>query len=66
MRDRGSSYAYVIDRSGSMTVRHSLEVAKRELLVSLSAGSAGEATFAVVFYNSDATVFTDAAGKNLG
>ncbi len=62
MRDRGGSYAYVIDRSGSMTVRHSLEVAKRELLVSLAQVPA-EATFAIVFYSSDATVFTDARGQ---
>ena len=61
MRDRGGSYAYVIDRSGSMTVRHSLEVAKRELLVSLAQVPAA-ATFAVVFYSSDAVVFTDLKG----
>ena len=62
MHDKGGSYAYVIDRSGSMTVRHSLEVAKRELLVSLIQIPA-EVTFAVVFYSSEATVFTDPAGK---
>ena len=62
MRDRGGSYAYVIDRSGSMTVRHSLEVAKRELLVSLAQVPAA-ATFAVVFYSSDATVLPDGSGK---
>lgn len=62
VRDKGGSYAYVIDRSGSMTVRHSLEVAKRELLVSLIQIPT-EVTFAVVFYSSDATVFTDPGGK---
>ena len=62
MRDKGGSYAYVIDRSGSMTVRHSLEVAKRELLVSLIQVPA-EVTFSVVFYNSEATIFSDPAGK---
>ncbi len=62
MRDKGGSYAYVIDRSGSMTVQHSLEVAKRELLVSLIQIPA-EATFSVVFYSSDATVVTDPNGK---
>ena len=62
MRDKGGSYAYVIDRSGSMTVRHSLEVAKRELLVSL-AQVPPQATFAVVFYSSDAVVFTDLKGQ---
>ena len=35
MRDRGGSFAYVIDCSGSMTARGSLDVAKRELLSSL-------------------------------
>ena len=62
MRDRGASFAYVIDRSGSMTARGSLDVAKRELLSSL-AQIPPEARFAVVFYNIDATVFTDPAGR---
>ena len=63
MHDKGGSYAYVIDRSGSMTVRHSLEVAKRELLVSL-VQVPNDVTFAVVFYNSDATVFSDPSGRS--
>ena len=62
VHDKGGSYAYVIDRSGSMTVRQSLEVAKRELLVSL-VQIPKEVTFAVVFYNSDAVVFSDPAGR---
>ena len=62
MRDRGGSFAYVIDRSGSMFTRGSLNVAKRELLASL-AQVAPEARFAVVFYNIDATVFTDPSGR---
>ena len=62
MRDRGGSYAYVIDRSGSMTVRHSLEVAKRELLVSLTQVDPS-ASFAVVFYSSEATVLPDPQGR---
>jgi hypothetical protein len=62
MRDRGGSFAYVIDCSGSMTARGSLDVAKRELLASL-AQVPPEARFAVVFYNIDANVFTDAAGR---
>jgi hypothetical protein len=61
MRDRGSSFAYVIDRSGSMTARGSLDVAKHELLSSL-AQIPPEARFAVVFYNNSATVFTDPSG----
>jgi von Willebrand factor type A domain len=60
-RDRGTSFAYVIDCSGSMTARGSLDVAKRELLASLAQISP-EARFAVVFYNLDAKVFTDQAG----
>ena len=62
MRDRGRSFAYVIDRSGSMTARGSLEVAKRELLASL-AQVTPEARFAVIFYNIDATVLNDSAGR---
>ena len=62
MRDRGGSFAYVIDCSGSMTARGSLDVAKRELLSSLSRISP-DARFAVVFYNLDAKVFTDPSGR---
>jgi len=61
MRDRGGSFAYVIDRSGSMTARGSLDVAKRELLASLGQ-VASDARFAVVFYNIEATVLTDSFG----
>jgi hypothetical protein len=61
-RDRGNSFAYVIDCSGSMTTRGSLDVAKGELLTSLSR-LPPEARFAVVFYNMDAKVFTDPTGK---
>ena len=35
-REHGHSFAYVIDCSGSMATRNSLEVAKRELLASLN------------------------------
>lgn len=62
MRERGTSFAYVIDCSGSMTARGSLDVAKRELLASL-AQVPPQARFAVVFYNVDANVFADAAGR---
>jgi RNA polymerase sigma factor (sigma-70 family) len=59
--DRAGSFAYVIDRSGSMTARGSLDVAKHELLSSLS-HIPPEARFAVIFYNNSATVFTDPSG----
>jgi von Willebrand factor type A domain len=62
LRERGGSFAYVIDCSGSMTLRGSLDVAKRELLASLARLSP-DARFAVVFYNIDAKVFTDPAGN---
>lgn len=62
MKDRGASFAYVIDCSGSMFTRSSLDVAKRELLSSLSR-IAPEAQFAVIFYNLDAKVFTDPTGR---
>jgi hypothetical protein len=61
MRDRGTSFAYVIDRSGSMTARNSLDVAKHELLASL-AQIPPDARFAVIFYNNNPTVFTDPSG----
>jgi hypothetical protein len=62
VRDQGRSLAYVIDCSGSMTARGSLNVAKRELLFSLDQ-IPPESQFAVVFYNLEATVFTDLAGN---
>ena len=68
LRDRARSYAYVIDCSGSMSTaagsggRTVLDVAKRELLTSLEA-LPPEAKFAVIFYNLDATVFTDPSGR---
>jgi hypothetical protein len=45
-----------------MLAKGSLEVAKRELLASLAQLSA-DARFAVVFYNTDAKVFTDPDGR---
>ncbi len=60
--ERGGSFAYVIDCSGSMTARGSLDVAKSELLASLGQLST-DARFAVVFYNFDAKVFTDPTGQ---
>jgi hypothetical protein len=60
--DRAVTFAYVIDRSGSMATRDSLEVVKRELRESL--GKLGpDARFLVVFYNLGTTVLTDANGR---
>lgn len=57
-RERAGSYTYVIDCSGSMAIRHSLDVAKRELLASLNQ-LPPDGKFGVVFYNLEATIFTD-------
>jgi hypothetical protein len=62
LKDKGRSFAYVIDCSGSMRDRGSLDVAKRELLSSLDQVS-DDARFAVVFYNVQAKVFTDPGGN---
>ncbi|WP_435017293.1 vWA domain-containing protein [Tundrisphaera sp. TA3] len=62
VRDRAGSYAYVIDCSGSMSARDSLDVAKRELLASLNR-LPPEGRFGVVFYNLTPTVFTDPQGR---
>ena len=61
-RENASSYAYVIDCSGSMATRGSLDVAKRELANSLGR-LPPDARFAVVFYNLYATVFSDPLGR---
>jgi len=61
-REHAGSFAYVIDCSGSMAVYRSLEVAKREMLASLGQ-LPPDAKFGVVFYNLNATVFTDNNGK---
>jgi hypothetical protein len=49
-REHAGSFAYVIDCSGSMATRNSLEVAKRELLASLNQ-LPPDAQFGVIFYN---------------
>ena len=49
-REHARSFAYVIDCSGSMATRNSLEIAKRELLASLSQ-LPPDAHFGVIFYN---------------
>ncbi|HEX3447153.1 MAG TPA: VWA domain-containing protein [Isosphaeraceae bacterium] len=61
-RDHAHSFAYVIDCSGSMAARNSLEVAKREMLASISQ-LPPDAQFAVVFYNLQARMLTDPLGK---
>jgi hypothetical protein len=60
-REHAGSFAYVIDCSGSMATVNSLEVAKRELTVSLNR-LPPDAQFAVIFYNLHATVFSDPQG----
>lgn len=61
-QDRASSFAYVIDCSGSMSNRGALRTAKAELLSSLDR-LPPDAMFTVVFYNVRATVFPDAEGR---
>jgi hypothetical protein len=61
-REHGRSFAYVIDCSGSMATRNSLEVAKRELLASLDQLPA-DVRFSVVFYNLKVRVFKDPDGQ---
>ena len=61
-REHGRSFAYVIDCSGSMATRNSLEVAKRELLASLNV-LPPDARFSVIFYNLKVRVFTDPGGQ---
>ena len=60
-RDRADSVVYVIDCSGSMATRNSLEVAKRELLVSLGP-LPPESQFAVILFNLNTRVLSDARG----
>ncbi|MGC8638969.1 MAG: vWA domain-containing protein [Isosphaeraceae bacterium] len=61
-REHGRSFAYVIDCSGSMATRGSLNVAKRELLASLNP-LPPDARFSVIFYNLNVRVFTDPQGN---
>ena len=50
LRDDGSRYVYVLDRSESMGFHHALETAKAELNASLS-GLATAQSFQVIFYS---------------
>ncbi len=61
-RDHAHSFAYVIDCSGSMASRNSLEVAKRELLASLTQ-LPPDAEFTVIFYNLLARMLSDTQGR---
>lgn len=61
-KEHGRSFAYVIDCSGSMATRNSLEVAKRELLASLNQ-LPPDVFFSVIFYNLKPRVFTDPRGQ---
>jgi von Willebrand factor type A domain len=61
-RERGHSFAYVIDCSGSMATRDSLEVAKREMLASISQ-LPPDAVFAVILYNLQARMLADPQGQ---
>jgi len=60
-RDHAHSFAYVIDCSGSMATYKSLDVAKRELLGSVSQ-LPPDAQFAVIFYNDQARTLSDSQG----
>jgi hypothetical protein len=61
-REQARSFAYVIDCSGSMATRDSLEIAKSELLASLNQLTA-DARFAVIFYNLQARLLADPRGQ---
>jgi hypothetical protein len=61
LRENATSFAFVIDCSGSMATRGSLDVAKRELINSLNQ-LPPDARFSVVFYNLHATVLSDPQG----
>jgi len=61
-RDHAHSFAYVIDCSGSMAARNSLEIAKREMLSSINQ-LAPDAQFAVIFYNHQARLLSDPLGQ---
>jgi len=50
IRDRGTRFVYVLDRSGSMDREHALEVAKAELVTSLQHLDETQ-QFQVIFYN---------------
>lgn len=61
-REHASSFAYVIDFSGSMNNHGALRLAKRELLASLDQ-LPPDARFGVVFYNHERRTFLDPRGE---
>ena len=61
-RDHAHSFAYVIDCSGSMATRNSLEIAKREMLASINQ-LPPDTQFAVIFYNLNARLLSDPQGQ---
>jgi len=61
-RDHAHSFAYVIDCSGSMAMRNSLEIAKREMLSSINQ-LPPDAQFAIIFYNHQARILSDPLGQ---
>jgi hypothetical protein len=62
-RARGSSFAYVIDRSGSMIENNALRTAKQELLASLDQ-LPPDAKFLVIFYNQESVSIADSRGRS--
>ncbi|MDB5350898.1 MAG: hypothetical protein JWN86_2145 [Planctomycetota bacterium] len=62
-QERASSFAYVIDCSGSMASKGALRIAKAELLNSLDR-LPPDARFSVVFYNTKPTIFPDPSGNS--
>ena len=61
LRDRARSVVYAIDCSGSMATHNALDVAKRELLTSLSQ-LPPDARFAVILYSMKARTLRDDQG----
>ena len=61
-KEHASSFAYVIDCSGSMSNLGALRIAKAELVNSLDR-IPPDAKFTVVFYSVETTVFPDAEGR---
>jgi hypothetical protein len=62
IRDSGTRFVYVLDRSGSMAQEHALEVAKAELVTSLQHLDDTQ-QFQVIFYNTSHRLLT-LGGRN--
>ncbi len=61
-REHAHSFTYVIDCSGSMATRNSLDVAKREMMASINQ-LAPDAEFAVIFYNLQTRILNNPQGQ---